>query len=97
MKIDNPAPWGRPQPITETVRSNSDWRFDRPSWEAPKCIRCGFCYLVCPDSAIAQTSDGDYDANLDYCKGCGLCVQQCPTGCITLAAAGNRPPWMAKA
>ena len=97
MKNNIPVPWGLPHPVRETLHSNDDWRFEQPAWDAPKCIRCGICYMMCPDSAISQNTEGTYDANLDYCKGCGLCVQQCPTGCISLDAAGNRPPWMAKA
>ena len=96
MKSDNPTPWCQPLPFSEKLHSNYDWCFDRPVWDTAKCVRCGICYMVCPDSAVSQNAEGAYEANLDYCKGCGLCVQQCPTGCISLEAAGGSPPWMAK-
>ena len=83
-------------PITSDFRSNDDWRFEKPSWDTDKCIRCGVCYLSCPDSAIFQDADGYYDVDLAYCKGCGVCVQQCWTGCISLETTAARPPWLAK-
>jgi pyruvate ferredoxin oxidoreductase delta subunit len=96
MKSQIPAPWGQPLPARETMHSNSDWRFDHPVWDTSKCVRCGMCFLLCPDSAIARNAEGFYEATPAYCKGCGLCVQQCPTGCISLEPDGNRPPWLSK-
>lgn len=96
MKIDELIPWGQQQPTSEKLHANNDWRFERPTWDAAKCVRCGMCYIVCPDSAISQNAEGSYEANPDYCKGCGLCVQQCLTGCISLETTCMRPPWLAK-
>jgi len=74
--------------------SNEYWRFERPVWNTDKCIRCGACYLACPDGAIVQTSEGYYDADPRLCKGCGICKQQCWTGCISLETCDQRPPWV---
>ena len=50
-----------------------------PLWDKEMCVRCGICYLFCPDAAIKRGDDGFYEANLDYCKGCGICSFECPT------------------
>ena len=83
-------------PVTADFSSNEDWRFERPVWDTEKCIRCGVCYLSCPDGAIFQNDEGFYEANLTYCKGCGVCVLECWTGCISLEPATERPPWLVK-
>jgi pyruvate ferredoxin oxidoreductase delta subunit len=96
MKKQAPTAFGSVIPITENFHKNDDWRFERPVWDTEKCVRCGICYLSCPDGAIYQNKDGYYEADLQYCKGCGLCIQQCVTGCISLEIAVERAPWLAK-
>ena len=61
-----------------------DWRADRPVTDKSKCIKCGMCWLLCPDAAITQNEDGTFEANLFYCKGCGICVRVCPKNAITM-------------
>ncbi len=61
-----------------------DWRSIRPVWEKEKCIKCGVCYIFCPDAAIHKTDEGYFEADLFYCKGCGICAQECITGCISM-------------
>jgi len=61
-----------------------DWRSQRPVVEKTQCIKCGVCWIFCPDAAIDKTGEGYYLANLDYCKGCGICARECLTGCITM-------------
>ncbi len=61
-----------------------DWRSMRPVVDKEKCIRCGICYIFCPDMAIEKTDEGFFEANLYYCKGCGICARECFTGCITM-------------
>ena len=63
-----------------------DWRSLRPIVDFDKCIRCGVCYIFCPDMAIMKNDDGYFEANLYYCKGCGICAQECFTGCISMVA-----------
>ena len=96
MKKQDPTTFGSVIQITEDFTKNDDWRFERPAWDTQKCVRCGVCYLSCPDGAIFQNKDGYYEADLQYCKGCGLCVQQCVTGCISLEITEERAPWLAK-
>jgi len=56
-------------PIAEDFNCNEDWRFELPVWDTEKCIKCGVCYLSCPDGAIYQNEEGYYAADLRYCKG----------------------------
>ncbi len=49
------------------------------------CISCDNCYAFCPDNAVIKLGpEGEYEVDLDYCKGCGLCVQECPTGSMRM-------------
>ena len=61
-----------------------DWRSMRPVVNKSNCIRCGICYIFCPDMAIRKTEEGYFEADLYYCKGCGICAQECFTGCISM-------------
>jgi len=61
-----------------------DWRSERPVWDHQKCIKCGICYLFCPEGCIRQNEDGYFEANLYYCKGCGICARECWTEAIKM-------------
>jgi len=82
--------------IADDFNSNEDFRFEKPVWDKEKCIKCGVCYLFCPDGAIRQDSEGYYEAELTFCKGCGLCSMQCWTHCITMEESSKRFPWLIK-
>jgi len=71
-------------PVTLDFKSNEDFRRERPSVDRDKCIKCGVCYLYCPDSAIRSVDEGYFEADLELCKGCSLCKKQCVTGCISM-------------
>jgi 2-oxoacid:acceptor oxidoreductase delta subunit (pyruvate/2-ketoisovalerate family) len=96
MKKQGPVKFGSFIPITDDFKTNDDWRFEVPVWDMKKCVRCGACYLSCPDGAISQDEDGLYEADLQYCKGCGLCVKQCAKSCVSLDIAVERAPWLVK-
>lgn len=53
------------------------WRAKRPLWDNAKCIKCGICYIYCPEGCVTENADGFFEANLDYCKGCGICAHEC--------------------
>ncbi len=60
------------------------WRAKRPIWDKNKCIKCGVCYIFCPEGCITEDAYGYFEANLDYCKGCGICSHECWPGAITM-------------
>jgi len=54
-----------------------DWRSERPIFDNDKCIKCGLCYIFCPEGCIGQNAEGYFEADLFYCKGCGICAREC--------------------
>ena len=60
------------------------WRSARPVWDEAKCIKCGLCWVYCPDAAVVRKPDGFYTVDLDYCKGCGICAAECWPMAISL-------------
>ena len=65
-----------------------DWRTDKPVLDKAKCIKCGMCWLMCPDACIKENDDGTFEAKLFYCKGCGICANVCPKDAITMVEEG---------
>ena len=70
---------GRAQPFTKESR-----RSIRPFWDLERCIKCGMCYLFCPDAAIERDEEGYFDMDQEYCKGCGICQRECWFGVIEM-------------
>lgn len=60
------------------------WRTVKPVMDAEKCVKCGFCWMYCPERAVKKTEDGGYMINYLYCKGCGICGEECPNGAIEM-------------
>lgn len=48
------------------------------------CFGCDNCYGVCPDDAVKLGAEGEYEIDLDSCKGCGICATECPAGAILM-------------
>jgi len=61
-----------------------DWRSQRPIYDFARCIKCGTCYIFCPEGCIGPNAEGHFEANLFWCKGCGICSRECPTGVISM-------------
>ena len=61
-----------------------DWKSEHPVWNHQKCIKCGICYLFCPEGCIREKEDGYFEADLYYCKGCGICARECWTEAIKM-------------
>ncbi len=75
------------KPGSTIKNKTGGWRTYKPVTDYDKCIGCGRCAQVCPESCIAM-----YDENgkkrpktdYNYCKGCGLCAAECPVGAIKM-------------
>ncbi|MFH0809510.1 MAG: 4Fe-4S binding protein [Pseudomonadota bacterium] len=61
-----------------------DWRSQKPVMDHALCIKCGLCYIYCPDMSLLPRDDGFFEVNLDYCKGCGICAHECPKKAIQM-------------
>jgi len=72
------------KPGNASQYQTGDWRSQRPIFNTDRCIKCGICYLFCPEGCIEQNTDGYFEANLFYCKGCGICTRECWTEAITM-------------
>jgi pyruvate ferredoxin oxidoreductase delta subunit len=64
------------------------WKAERPEWDDSKCIKCGICYIFCPEGCVTENEDGLFRADLDYCKGCGICAHECWPGAINMVEEG---------
>ena len=53
------------------------WRSQRPVVDTRRCIKCGMCYIFCPEGCIRQDDEGYFKADLFHCKGCGICAREC--------------------
>jgi pyruvate ferredoxin oxidoreductase delta subunit len=73
-----------PEPGTSRDYHTGDWRSQRPIFDHERCIKCGVCWIFCPDSAIRFDNEGYAEADLTYCKGCGICVRECIPGAISM-------------
>ncbi len=66
-----------------------DWRSERPIVDKNKCVKCGLCFIFCPEGCIEQDAEGYFTANLFYCKGCGICARECWPKAITMVEEEN--------
>ena len=72
------------EPGSARQYQTGDWRSQRPTYNFKRCIKCGICYIFCPEGCIGQNAEGYFETNLFYCKGCGICACECPTEVITM-------------
>ena len=74
--------------VTEPANARSyrtgDWRTKRPEVNKDECIKCGMCFLFCPEGCIRCNEEGYFLADPFYCKGCGICSSECPKKCINM-------------
>ena len=76
------------KPSSTVVNKTGGWRTYIPKTDLNKCIGCGTCSRVCPESAVAmslnQEGKSKPKTDLNFCKGCGLCAKECPVKAITM-------------
>jgi pyruvate ferredoxin oxidoreductase delta subunit len=72
------------EPGSTSIYKTGDWRSQRPVVDKNKCVKCGLCALYCPEGCVSQQPDGNFEANLYYCKGCGICRHECPVKAISM-------------
>lgn len=63
-------------------RHTGSWRIFRPDIDRAACTRCGICFALCPDGAIALDASAFPVIDYDNCKGCMMCYEACPIHCI---------------
>lgn len=74
------------EPGTGRLYKTGDWKTQIPITDREVCIRCGVCWIYCPDMCRTNDEQGYYDVNSFYCKGCGICAAECPTGAIRMSS-----------
>ena len=72
------------KPGNAAVYKTGDWRSQRAVTDKERCIKCGICFLYCPEGCVSQHSEGYFEADLYYCKGCGICARECWTQAIEM-------------
>ena len=75
------------KPGSSLKNKTGSWRSYRPIIDVEKCIACGICSKICPDSAASLEKIGGQvkaKINYDYCKGCGLCAKECPVKALKM-------------
>ena len=75
------------KPGSTTNNKTGGWRTFIPKTDYAKCIGCGTCARVCPETAVIMDTSGAKPkpiTDYDFCKGCGLCATECPVKAITM-------------
>lgn len=67
-----------------------DWRSQCPTYDFARCIRCGLCYIFCPEGCVHQNESGHFVADLFFCKGCAICAKECPTKVISMVVEEDK-------
>ncbi len=72
------------EPGNSVHYKTGDWKTLRPVVDKNKCIRCGTCWIFCPEYAYEEDEYGYFNPNYEYCKGCAICYRECPAQCISM-------------
>ena len=72
------------EPGSSVKNKTGGWRTFIPIIDQEKCIKCGICWMDCPDMAIKKAVDGKFVIDYAFCKGCGICAKQCAPKAILM-------------
>jgi len=72
------------EPGSTVKNKTGGWRAMKPVIDQKKCVKCGTCWMYCPEGAIKRDSEGNFVIDYDYCKGCGICANECPVKAIKM-------------
>ena len=75
------------KPSSTKKNKTGGWRTYAPKTDLHKCVGCGTCAKVCPESAVVmeyKKNELKPKTDYDYCKGCGLCAAECPVKAIVM-------------
>ena len=72
------------EPGNAREAKKSSFRNFKPVTDYSKCIKCGRCWMFCPDIAFEPNKDGTFKNIERFCKGCGICANVCPVKCIKM-------------
>jgi pyruvate ferredoxin oxidoreductase delta subunit len=75
---------GIAKPGTTLANRTGGWRTFKPVYHYERCMKCGLCELLCPESCIVEMERGFYKIDYNYCKGCGICSNECPKKAIEM-------------
>ncbi len=82
QKINPGAVINNPGSTKEDLKVS--FRNQMPVTDYSKCIKCGRCWMYCPDMAFEKNKDGTFKNLARFCKGCGICERVCPVKCIKM-------------
>lgn len=71
-------------PAEAAAGPTGTWRIMRPVVHADRCVKCGLCWLHCPENVISWSPGEVPRIDLTYCKGCGVCSTVCPRKAIEM-------------
>ena len=77
------------EPGSAAKLKTGDWRSAYPVTDYEVCIKCGQCYIFCPDMVYSRNEEGYYEQDYYFCKGCAICVRECPVDAIKMLQEGD--------
>jgi pyruvate ferredoxin oxidoreductase delta subunit len=72
------------EPGSTIKNKTAGWRAMKPVVDEKKCIKCGICWMFCPDSCIKIDKKKGAVIDYNFCKGDGICANVCPVKAIRM-------------